>query len=79
VLPTPRVGELIICLFTPLNCQRGRLADHAELFTTEWVPRFGERVAGWVYISKALVPAAAVIRIVVVAAIADWFARIWRH
>jgi hypothetical protein len=78
VLPTPRIGELIICLFTPLNRQRDRLADHVELFTTEWVPRFGVRVAGWVYIWKALESAAAMVRIAVVAAIADWFARVWR-
>jgi hypothetical protein len=76
-VPTPRVGELIICLFTPLNRQLDRLADHAELFTTEWVPRFGERIARWIYIGKAVGSAVAVIKIVAIAAIADWVSRVF--
>ena len=76
---SPRLGELIICLFTSPDRQIDRLADFAELFQTEWLPRFGPRVARWVYVAQALQSAAAVVRIDVIANVVDCIVRALRQ
>jgi hypothetical protein len=75
----PRLGELIICLFVPTNRQDDRLADFREIFESIWLPRFGSRLAGWVYIAQALRSAGAVVRIAAMAAILDRVARAFGH
>jgi hypothetical protein len=75
----PRVGELIVCLFVPANRQGDRLADFAEVFEVVWMPRFGGRLARWVYIAQALRSAGAVVRIAAITALVDRVARAFGH
>lgn len=67
----PRIGQLLICLFVSADRQQDRLADFAEIFETIWSPRFGPRIAKWIYILHALRSAADIARIAVVAAVVD--------
>ena len=66
-LKTPRFGELLICLFVPLDRQNDQLGDFEEIFNTLWVPKFGIRLAKVIYILHALRSGAAILRIALVA------------
>ena len=71
----PQIGELLICAFVPLARQRERLGDFEEMFTSVWVPRFGNSVAKWVYVVQAVRSVVAMAGIGLIAAVAD---RLWR-
>jgi hypothetical protein len=66
-----RLGQLLICLFVPVDRQQDRLGDFEEKFNTLWLPRFGRRLAQIIYIIHAIRLGAAVLRIAAVAAIVD--------
>lgn len=67
----PRSGQLLICLFVPPDRQADRLGDFEEQFNTVWLPRFGPRMARFIYMTHALRSAAAIIRITAIATVAD--------
>jgi len=71
----PGIGQLLICLFVPLERQKDRLGDFEEMFNSVWVPRFGVPLAKCVYVAQALRSAVAVVGIGLIAAVAD---RVWR-
>jgi hypothetical protein len=50
----PFLGQLIICLFTPLDRQADRLADFEECFSTIWLPKFGSKLARIIYCFQTL-------------------------
>jgi hypothetical protein len=67
----PRIGEFLICLFVRPDRQEDRLADFAERFQTVWLPRFGTRLAGAVYVAHVLWSGADIVKIMAFAAAAD--------
>jgi hypothetical protein len=71
----PLFGKIILCLFISPEKQQDRLADFEELYNTIWKPNFGPKIANLVYVSNALKSAFAIVKIGIVAAIADRVAR----
>jgi DNA-binding winged helix-turn-helix (wHTH) protein len=68
VPPVPRVGQLFVCLFVRPDRQQDRLGDFEELFRVVWVPRFGPKIAAWVYTAQAMRAAVSTLGVGVVAA-----------
>ena len=68
------MGELIVCLITRSDRQREVLGDFEELFNTLWAPKFGPRLAKYIYIAQAARSAIAAVGIGTFAAI---MGRLW--
>jgi hypothetical protein len=73
----PQISEFLICVFVRQDHQEDRLADFVEKFQTVRLPRFGTRLAGAVYVALALWSAADILKIMALAAVADWIFRAW--
>jgi hypothetical protein len=50
----PAFCECLLCLLVDPEFQEDRLADFKERFNNTWVPRFGHRAAGFVYVWHVL-------------------------
>lgn len=50
----PRIGEAIVCIIAPTSRQRDCLGDFQERWEEFWLPRFGPRLAYWIYIAHAV-------------------------
>jgi hypothetical protein len=74
----PRLGELLICLFTRLDRQAERLGDFEEKFRNLWLPRFGPRIARIMYIFQVVRTAIAFSSVAMVAALVDRIVGVFR-